>query len=130
MQSAYRGAVHGAELGACSRCGPESTPVAVAQLEAAIADGLDVRGLMYWTLVDNFEWAFGYRAKFGLFEWNPSMGRDERRERPSGKLIRRLFKVSFCVMHGPSHACWLWDCSISAAVALLRGIIFDGSVST
>ena len=66
------------------------------QLEAAIADGLDVRGLMYWTLVDNFEWAFGYHAKFGLFAWNPTMGPAERQERPSGKLIKRLFKVSSC----------------------------------
>ena len=79
------------------------------QLEAAIADGLDVRGLMYWTLVDNFEWAFGYQAKFGLFEWNPTMGPAERRERPSGKLIRRLFKVSHS--HPPPaayhHGCML-----------------------
>ena len=67
------------------------------QLEAAIADGLDVRGLMYWTLVDNFEWAFGYHAKFGLFAWNPTMGPAERQERPSGKLIKRLFKVSSCL---------------------------------
>ncbi len=65
------------------------------QLEAAIADGLDVRGLMYWTLVDNFEWAFGYQAKFGLFAWNPTMGPTERQERPSGKLIKRLFKVIY-----------------------------------
>lgn len=38
----------------------------VSQMRRAMADGVDVRGYMPWTLVDNYEWAEGYAANFGL----------------------------------------------------------------
>tara|TARA_Y100000768_G_scaffold83621_2_gene59704 strand:- start:1153 stop:1944 length:792 start_codon:yes stop_codon:yes gene_type:complete len=37
-------------------------------LYKATIDGYDIRGYFYWTLMDNFEWAEGYKMKFGLYE--------------------------------------------------------------
>ena len=36
------------------------------ELRAAMDGGVDVRGFFYWSLLDNFEWQFGYSKKFGL----------------------------------------------------------------
>lgn len=36
----------------------------------ALEEGVDVRGHMYWSLIDNYEWALGIEKKFGLIEIN------------------------------------------------------------
>jgi beta-glucosidase len=37
-------------------------------LNKAIADGMDIRGYQYWSLLDNFEWAKAFDMKFGLYK--------------------------------------------------------------
>jgi beta-glucosidase/6-phospho-beta-glucosidase/beta-galactosidase len=34
-----------------------------AQVERAVELGHDLHGVMYWTLVDNFEWSFGFSMR-------------------------------------------------------------------
>ena len=37
-------------------------------LQAAIDRGADVRGYLYWSWVDNYEWNHGFDLRFGLYE--------------------------------------------------------------
>jgi beta-glucosidase len=39
----------------------------MAAITRALSEGIDVRGYFHWSLLDNFEWAEGYRPEFGLY---------------------------------------------------------------
>ena len=34
--------------------------------QQAIEAGANVQGFFYWSLLDNYEWAFGYEKRFGM----------------------------------------------------------------
>jgi beta-glucosidase len=39
---------------------------AMREVLTCLDEGIDVRSFVYWSLLDNFEWAFGYAPTFGL----------------------------------------------------------------
>jgi beta-glucosidase len=43
-------------------------PAALVCLQDTIAKGVPVLGYIHWSLLDNFEWIFGYEPKYGLIE--------------------------------------------------------------
>ncbi len=58
------------ENGIADRSGQKRPDFLRAHFEAIIRaarEGVDVRGYFHWSLMDNFEWAEGYDARFGLF---------------------------------------------------------------
>lgn len=44
--------------------------IQITHVGRAIADGVDVQGHMYWSLMDNYEWALGIEKQFGLVHIN------------------------------------------------------------
>lgn len=58
---------------------------ALAGVANCLKDGIDVRGYIHWSLIDNFEWIFGYGPRFGL------IGVDR-------KTMRRTAKPSLAVL--------------------------------
>lgn len=64
----------------------------VNQMRRALEDGVDVRGYMPWTLVDNYEWAEGYAANFGLTSLDPKT--KELVLEPSGQWFSKFIKAN------------------------------------
>ena len=54
----------------------------------AITQGADVRGFFYWSLLDNFEWQFGYTKKFGLLSVDFSNIKLPRFPKPIAEIFR------------------------------------------
>ncbi len=76
----------------------------VAYLEAhldavagAIADGADVRGYFAWSLLDNFEWAWGYAKRFGIVRVDYET--QERTVKDSGLAFARIAREARSALH-------------------------------
>ena len=55
----------------------------VRAMAQAMQAGANVGGYLYWSLLDNFEWAEGFRPRFGLIEVDYAT--QARRVRPSAR---------------------------------------------
>ena len=58
----------------------------------AIEDGVDVRGYFVWSLLDNFEWAWGYAKRFGIVRVDYDT--QERTIKDSGLAYAKLIAAS------------------------------------
>lgn len=59
---------------------------------AALDDGIDVGGYTYWSLLDNFEWVFGYRPRFGLVEVDRAT--QSRKPKPSARWLGSVARAN------------------------------------
>ena len=62
------------------------------QVHRAIEEGVEVRGYLHWSLIDNFEWADGFRACFGLVEVDYAT--QKRSTRASGYTFAKICKTN------------------------------------
>jgi beta-glucosidase len=60
-------------------------------LANCLRDGIDVRGYLHWSLLDNWEWFSGYRPKFGLVAVDRTTFR--RTPKPSAAHLGRLARI-------------------------------------
>lgn len=67
---------------------PRALVRSLAALHSAIRRGTPVRGYYHWTLVDSFEWAEGWSARFGLIALDPHT--QARTPRPSAGMYARI----------------------------------------
>jgi beta-glucosidase len=65
-------------------------PAALIHLRAAMDDGIPVIGYIHWSLLDNFEWVFGYASKFGLCSVDRTTFR--RTPKPSATVFAKIAK--------------------------------------
>ena len=61
---------------------------ALAGVVRCLKDGIDIRGYFYWSLMDNFEWLFGYGPQFGLVAVDRATQR--RTPKPSAEWLGRI----------------------------------------
>ncbi|KAL9115932.1 MAG: hypothetical protein Q9227_000300 [Pyrenula ochraceoflavens] len=61
-----------------------------ATADAFTKDGVNVRGYMAWSLMDNFEWAEGYETRFGV-TYVDYKGGQKRHPKKSAKVVAELF---------------------------------------
>jgi beta-glucosidase/6-phospho-beta-glucosidase/beta-galactosidase len=73
---------------------PRALVETLMQLAGAIARGARVTGYLHWSLTDNFEWADGYRGRFGLHAIDFADPALPRRRTRSADLFARIVRAN------------------------------------
>ncbi|MBA3534984.1 MAG: glycoside hydrolase family 1 protein, partial [Ardenticatenales bacterium] len=84
-------------------------------MHEAMQQGAEVRGYFHWSLVDNFEWAEGWRTHFGLIAVNPVT--QERRPRHSASVYEQVIREGAI-----SPALWQAEVEKSPLTRTARGL--------
>ena len=63
----------------------------------AIAKGVDVRGYMSWSLLDNLEWSLGYAKRFGIV--HVDFETQERTPKDSARLYSQVIASNGAILH-------------------------------
>jgi beta-glucosidase len=63
----------------------------IAAVSGAIDAGVDVRGYFVWSLMDNFEWAYGYEKRFGIVHIDYAT--QQRTPKSSAKALQAFLKT-------------------------------------
>lgn len=63
-------------------------------VHAALARGVNVVGYLHWSLLDNFEWADGYRGRFGLYAVDFDRPERPRTRRASAEVFARIARAN------------------------------------
>ena len=93
MLSVYKKPLFVSEAGLADHDDSDRAEYITRQIEGvrqALADGIDVRGHLYWSLMDNYEWALGFEKQFGLIKIHYDTL--EREIRPSAQVYKELIE--------------------------------------
>jgi len=93
MLKKYRKPIYISEAGVADAKDTGRAEYITRQIEGtlkAINDGVDVRSHIYWSLLDNYEWALGFEKRFGLIEVDYQTL--ERKIRPSAYVYKQIIE--------------------------------------
>ena len=68
------------------------------ELERAIDGGVPIEGYFHWSFIDNFEWAEGYKQRFGLIHCDYATG--ARTPKDSATWYSEIIRTNGAALHG------------------------------
>jgi beta-glucosidase/6-phospho-beta-glucosidase/beta-galactosidase len=73
---------------------PRALVESLRHLGDAVASGVPLLGYLHWSLLDNFEWADGYRGRFGLYRVDFGAPSRTRTRTRSAELYARIVRAN------------------------------------